>query len=272
VSPDLEAVRTRLAARAARARRLDAERPACAELLGFYGVVVAAQADLLDAWPRVVSADRDGPFADALDAAAAAGLAPPFARRLAGVAPGAVAARLATLESVDPPSWQRCCAAAWQGDGDASVDGHVAFLVAELLLQPFAELWTSAAVSPPAASAAIRCPRCRGLAVVARLDERGHGAARALVCGRCLGRWDVPRAVCPACGETGVEALPVFRDGDLPAVRLDACDACGVYVKAIDCTVDGHAEPVVDDLATLPLDLWAAEQGYRRVRPNLLRV
>jgi formate dehydrogenase maturation protein FdhE len=29
---------------------------------------------------------------------------------------------------------------------------------------------------------------------------------------------------------------------------------------------------VVDDLATLPLDLWAREQGYQRIRPNLLRL
>ena len=81
----------------------------------------------------------------------------------------------------------------------------------------------------------------------------------------------MPRVVCPACGETRVEALPVFRDGDLPAVRLDACDTCRGYIKAVDLTIDGRLDPVVDDLATPALDLWATAEGYRRLRPNLLR-
>ena len=44
------------------------------------------------------------------------------------------------------------------------------------------------------------------------------------------------------------------------------------YVKTIDLTRDGLAVPVVDDLASVTLDLWARERGYQRLYPNLLRL
>lgn len=62
-----------------------------------------------------------------------------------------------------------------------------------------------------------------------------------------------------------------FRAEAWPAVRLDACDACA-YLKSVDLTVDGQAIAVVDDLATLALDLWAAEHGVHKRRPSLLRI
>jgi FdhE protein len=54
-------------------------------------------------------------------------------------------------------------------------------------------------------------------------------------------------------------------------VRIEACDNCKRYLKTIDLTKDGHAVPIVDDIASVSLDLWAAEQGYSRLRANLLR-
>ena len=40
------------------------------------------------------------------------------------------------------------------------------------------------------------------------------------------------------------------------------------YLKTIDASMDGLAIPEVDDVATLTLDLWAREQGYRRIRAS----
>jgi formate dehydrogenase maturation protein FdhE len=37
----------------------------------------------------------------------------------------------------------------------------------------------------------------------------------------------------------------------------------------MDLSLDLSAIPEVDELAGLPLDLWAQEQGYRKVQPNL---
>jgi formate dehydrogenase maturation protein FdhE len=42
------------------------------------------------------------------------------------------------------------------------------------------------------------------------------------------------------------------------------------YLGTVDLTKDGHALPLVDDLAALPLILWAQERNYSRLQPNLL--
>jgi formate dehydrogenase maturation protein FdhE len=40
----------------------------------------------------------------------------------------------------------------------------------------------------------------------------------------------------------------------------------------VDAKRDPAAIPEVDELAALPLDLWAAEQGYRKLQSNLAGV
>ena len=55
-------------------------------------------------------------------------------------------------------------------------------------------------------------------------------------------------------------------------MRVEACRRCESYVKTIDLTQDKDAVAVVDDLASLAMDLWAAGRGYRKLRPNLLRL
>ena len=77
---------------------------------------------------------------------------------------------------------------------------------------------------------------------------------------------------CAACGQTEPDKLAVFQTERHPEVRIEACDACLRYVKSIDLTVDGRAIPEVDDLCSLSLDLWAAEQGYERLEPSLAGV
>jgi formate dehydrogenase maturation protein FdhE len=34
--------------------------------------------------------------------------------------------------------------------------------------------------------------------------------------------------------------------------------------------VDGLAVPLVDEVASVPLDLWAAEHGYKKLEANLM--
>ena len=78
--------------------------------------------------------------------------------------------------------------------------------------------------------------------------------------------------MCPACGEQRFDSLPVYSSDTFAHVRIDACDTCHRYIKTIDLTKDGLAEPTVDDVATVTLDLWARERGYQRLRQNLLRL
>ncbi len=116
------------------------------------------------------------------------------------------------------------------------------------------------------------CPICGGLPVAAVLREAGHGARRTLLCGFCLSEWAFPRVVCPACGEDRFERLSIYTAEEFAHVRLDACDTCRTYLKTIDLTKHGLAVPIVDELASVPLDLWARERGYTKLRPNLLRM
>jgi FdhE protein len=53
-------------------------------------------------------------------------------------------------------------------------------------------------------------------------------------------------------------------------VRVEACESCRCYLKSVDLTVNGLAVPVVDELATVALNLWAEESGYVKLETNLL--
>ena len=115
------------------------------------------------------------------------------------------------------------------------------------------------------------CPH-DGRPMVSLLREAAHGSRRSYVCGVCLAETPAPRLGGVACGEAGVDRLPIYRSDTTEPARIDACDACHAYVKTIDLTRDGAACPIADDLASVSLDLWARENGYHRVRPNLLRL
>jgi formate dehydrogenase maturation protein FdhE len=56
----------------------------------------------------------------------------------------------------------------------------------------------------------------------------------------------------------------------MPHVRVEECRSCRRYPKSVDLRVRGLAVPVVDDLATVELELWAAEQGFEKIAANLL--
>jgi formate dehydrogenase maturation protein FdhE len=54
-------------------------------------------------------------------------------------------------------------------------------------------------------------------------------------------------------------------------MRIDDDDrAWAAALKTVDLTKAGLAIPVVDELATIPLDLWARERGYEKLQINLL--
>ena len=141
-------------------------------------------------------------------------------------------------------------------------------LIAWTFLQPYAE-YLADHLGPAETQAAI-CPRCSGRPLAGVFRQQGDGAKRSLICSLCATEWDFRRIVCAACGEEAVEKLPVYVAEELPHVRVEACDTCRRYIKTIDLTKDGHAVPVVDELAAIPLSLWASENGYTKVRSNLL--
>jgi len=160
---------------------------------------------------------------------------------------------------------------------------------ASLSIEAAATSWTTLLETYPAAAAsdparafiiegllqvfhASPCSYCSGPPAVSVLRDAAHGSRRAVVCGVCFAESAAPRLGCLNCGETDVDKLPVFRTEATDPARIDACDSCHGYVKTIDLTRDALACLIADDLASVSLDLWARDQGYQRLRPNLLRL
>jgi hypothetical protein len=104
------------------------------------------------------------------------------------------------------------------------------------------------------------CPLCGGepdLAVITPAAER------LLICGRCAARWRFAQLTCPFCLNADRSRITSFasRDGQY---RLYACDVCQRYLKAYDARrASRPVMPVVDGVATLPLDAAAIQRGYR---------
>lgn len=145
------------------------------------------------------------------------------------------------------------------------------------------------------------CPSCGGppqLSYFALAAEDLAAGGRFLVCARCAESWGYARMTCPGCGEDASSRLPIFSEegtasgergsivrglqgrlGDdraaeraavFPHVRIEACDTCRRYLLNIDLASDRAAVPLVDELAALPLDLYAQERGFTKITPNLM--
>jgi formate dehydrogenase accessory protein FdhE len=142
--------------------------------------------------------------------------------------------------------------------------------LAQAFLQPYAELLRSHLSLPSGESRYAICPFCHRKPSVGVLRQMGEGASRSLICGFCAAEWDFRRLVCPGCGEENDKMLPIFTATEFDYIRVECCESCKTYLKTIDLTKDGRAEPLVDELASAPLDLWAREHGYAKLQPNLL--
>jgi len=165
-----------------------------------------------------------------------------------------------------PAQQEEVLLAYWEG---ALANEPAGRFYAHVLLQPYAEYLASRGdIQNEAADP--KCPFCNARPVVGVLRGEGDGAKRSLLCSLCGTEWQYRRVICPNCGEENKDKLPVYVADQIAHVRVDACDTCQTYVKSVDLTKDGHAVPVVDELATIALNIWAEEHGYSKFEPNLL--
>lgn len=262
--------------RIARARELAAQCPSAIEILTFYAGLAEYLRSLCPRAIPVRPATTD--FIDSVDLDAASAAVPDFLVWLQRNAPARLASVATRSRDLTRADWRELMRQSlMQHDDDIADRDQATAFVLEALLQPFAEaeaICRSAGdhpdrLSPPLHSS--RCPVCGRRPAFGVLREAGHGAKRMLGCALCLSEWDFLRVQCPACDEQRFDALPVYTSETFPHVRIEACDTCRRYLKTIDLTKNGLAVPLVDDLASVPLDLWARDQGYRRIRENLLR-
>lgn len=148
------------------------------------------------------------------------------------------------------------------------------WLVSELAVSPFVHALQQALVTPLAHANredAIRsaldawthgyCPICGSWPA---LVERWHGS-RVLRCSFCALAWSLPTEACAYCAEGGSAFRTSSPDEAHPDRRLETCDTCRSYLKAID--VDRPAPfPLlaIVDLETMDIDMSAMQTGFQR--------
>lgn len=262
-------------ARIRRAESLSSPHSAATEFLEFYQHIESFQ-KLLRA--NIAAAEQvkrsSAPLAELRAALDLAVVLPYFRGYLAVIenhAPPALAESARQFALLPSESWMASLEAYWQCAGryDQQVGAFAQFLP-RAFLQPYAEFRGGRISRVPPVVATRLCPLCGSRPLLGVLRPEGDGGKRFLLCSFCLQEWEFRRILCPACGEQGEDKLPVFLAEDSPHVRVEACESCKFYLRTFDLTKDGNAVPIVDDLAAIPHTLWAVEQGYSRLQPNLL--
>jgi FdhE protein len=142
------------------------------------------------------------------------------------------------------------------------------------------------------------CPDCGGppqVSFFAQAPEDLASGLRYLECARCGASWTFARMTCAGCGEDSSGKLQIFSEvgttsgerGSIvrglpagspanpqpsvfPHLRIEACESCRRYTLNVDLASDPRAVPVVDELAAIPLDLYARERGFSKITTNLM--
>lgn len=116
------------------------------------------------------------------------------------------------------------------------------------------------------------CPACASApaASIVRIGGAEQGL-RYLHCGLCGTEWHMVRAKCSNC-ESGRGIAYYGIEGDKGAVKAEACEECGSYLKILYLEKDPHLDPTADDLASLALDILMDEKGVQRSGPNLFLI
>lgn len=278
----LQAVGSPFAARRRRAEALRDRHPFAADVLTLYLA-------LLPAHEEARAAVREGrPDPDELPSWVAVRVLPAVVD--ATVAAGPPALREAV--TARPAAANHEALVGWLQDAELDpIDRYLARASLAPVLEALGERAGAACAPVRDGEASSRCPRCGGppqLSYLASSGESLVSGPRSLLCARCGFGWSCSRSVCPACGESEDAQLSVYaerlegpvvsgngdRDRDdgpvFPHLRVAACASCSRYLIEIDLARDARAVPEVDELAALPLDLYAAEQGLTKITPNLM--
>jgi len=111
-----------------------------------------------------------------------------------------------------------------------------------------------------------RCPICGSLPLLSSLE--GKEGRRYNYCSFCLTKYKSARLNCVFCNYEYKKDHFYFHSQELPGFRVDVCDQCKQYIKTVDFRkLDQNVIAVLDDLASLALDIKARELGY--LRPTL---
>lgn len=245
------------------------------EILRFYEQVARFQKEFYERLPKVWGKQAIAPAGGKLRSELRLSiLLEPFGRFLSLMetqSPGPLAAHSQQLRCQGATAWEDLLGEFWKsGMLEADASEPMNEFLARAFLQPYAEFQVSALLPPVLPMTVCRCPRCDSLPAVGLLRPEGDGGKRFLQCSFCSQEWEFRRILCAQCGEEQEQKLPVYIAEQFPHLRVECCDTCKHYLRTVDLTKDGNAVPLVDDLAAIPLSLWAQENGYARIQRNLL--
>jgi formate dehydrogenase maturation protein FdhE len=272
-----------------RAHDLARTYPYASEILGFYAKLTAFQKDSYLQIQAAFGSRRERGAAlpaalDEVDLSLLMKRWSPFLATIGREAPSALANFAHDLSARGPEagfailrsSWprNRVCRIEFAGRlGEVRAESHGSpfeDFCGRAFLQPHAEFLAERAnLSEPASRPRV-CPYCGSSPLAGVLRQEGDGAARSLICSFCSTEWPYLRIACPACDERDEKKMCVYVSAAFECGRVEACESCRSYIKAIDLTKDGRAVPEVDDLAAIPLSLWADEKGYSRIARNIM--
>lgn len=105
------------------------------------------------------------------------------------------------------------------------------------------------------------CPVCGSAPGLAVLGQEGH---RVVVCSFCRHQWQAPRLFCVFCENTTTDELHYVFTEEERDLRIDVCERCRHYIKTVQRReVSRPLFPPLEQVASLHLDMIAAEKGFR---------
>ena len=255
--------------RITRAEHLAKEHPFASEILGLYARIALFQQDL---FIRLESESEKRTEASRYPSGppelpALINSFKPFLSVVEKHGPARLAATARELQGSSRESCSQLLDASWNTTESSNTPHE---FLALAFLQPYAELVRQRLDTTFEGYTLPLCPFCSRKAGLGVLRPQGDGARRSLVCSFCLSEWEFRRILCPGCGEENNTKLPVYTASDFDYVRVDGCDTCKTYIKSVDLSKNGLAEPIVDEIAAAPLDIWAQAHGYSKLQPNLM--
>lgn len=250
-----------------RAEELAAGETAPKELLSFYAKLLRAQKEIYEFLRRQRSWLPSGSLKD--DLVVITPCFPIFLSTVVTDGPASLAQEARNLSNAGSEVIEELLRIYWQSPSDVQ-------FFAKAFLQPYGR-WLAESGGRPrdrtSDSQENRCPLCGGMPQVSFLQTKevsAEGGNRDLVCATCLSTWSFRRVVCAFCLEERPSKLGYFHTRDYDHVRVEACDTCKRYIKGVDLTRFGLAVPLVDEVASAALDVWAQEHGYSKIELNLV--
>ncbi len=106
------------------------------------------------------------------------------------------------------------------------------------------------------------CPICGERPAIAKYEQ--SVGTRFLQCNLCRTQWAQDRILCPFCGNRDQDSLGYLSDAPDSAFRVEVCDACRHYIKAVDeRALQREVILHVEELTISFLDHEALTRGYQ---------